>query len=487
MTVPPLPIQVGEIIAAKYEVLEILGVGGMGFVVAAWHPALKTKVALKFMRPDIAKIPEAMRRFKHEAQLMAGIQSIHAIKVHDVGVHGDLPYIMMEYLEGQTLAELLGARSQAGEGPLPAQRAVAYILQACEAIAEAHAAGIVHRDLKPANLFLTESKYGPLVKVCDFGIAKGRPGEETAMTSAGQFLGSPMYSAPEQLKSSAAVDARSDIWALGVILFELLAGVAPFRADDPFGVALLITTTRAPDLRATCQGLPPALGDVVARCLEPEPASRVQNVDELMRLLAPFAPAGANDAADRVWRRFSSRPPANEQPTEIAAEAPLVGSVGTVVATPDFRGAGAAIDFNPTSAAGTQPLGFATGSAAPSKRSPVFPILALGAAAIGIVGAGVGLGLRGASSSRVSVASSAAVHALTSAAEPNEPLKAAESRVVSARVDPESAPPGATSVAPKRPSLRPKPSVSAVLPVAPAASAPASVPPTAKTSDGLFK
>ncbi|HMA92739.1 MAG TPA: serine/threonine-protein kinase, partial [Polyangiaceae bacterium] len=227
----------GSILAGKFRVERVLGQGGMGVVVAATHLQLEQLVAIKFLLPEACAIPNAIARFMQEARAAAKIRSEHIGRVMDVATADDgTPYIVMEYLEGQDLAALLAARGQ-----LPVAEAVGYLLQACEAVSEAHSLGIVHRDLKPANLFLTHRGDGsPLVKVLDFGISKSlAEGSQNAnLTGTALIMGSPQYMSPEQVRSAKHVDTRTDIWSLGVIAHELLAGRPPFTADT--ATALLI-------------------------------------------------------------------------------------------------------------------------------------------------------------------------------------------------------------------------------------------------------
>ncbi|HEU4533508.1 MAG TPA: serine/threonine-protein kinase, partial [Polyangiaceae bacterium] len=193
------PVRPGDLLAGKYRVERVLGVGGMGVVVAARHEALRQRVALKFLLPELGVEHEAIERFAREARAMASLRGQHVTRVLDVGtLESGAPYFVMEYLEGEDLARACRRR-----GALPADEAVAYVLQACEALAEAHRAGLVHRDLKPANLFLTRGVDGaPFVKVLDFGVSKatsGTRGGATDLTATSALMGSPRYMAPEQL------------------------------------------------------------------------------------------------------------------------------------------------------------------------------------------------------------------------------------------------------------------------------------------------
>jgi len=317
-TPPPPPIAIGELVANKYRVERVLGRGGMGVVVAAMHEQLAQRVAIKMLLPEAEASPNALARFTREARAAATIRGEHVARVLDVGeLPGGAPYIVMEYLEGRDLAQTLTDR-----GTLPPEEAVSFVLQACEAIAEAHAAGIIHRDLKPSNLFVTAGPDGsPLVKVLDFGISKAllSGSAEGQLTTTSSFVGSPIYSPPEQLVRAHDVDGRADIWSLGTILFEVLAGRPPFVGDSVMHVASKIFNDAPTPLHELRPELSPDLCAVVMRCLRKLPEDRYPDVRALAQALAPFAPAHSV-SADRVARIVAASLP----PSQVTALADTV-------------------------------------------------------------------------------------------------------------------------------------------------------------------
>jgi serine/threonine-protein kinase len=291
----------GSIVGGKYEVLGLLGDGGMGFVVAARHLELGEVVALKFLRPEALKNPEVVARFAREARASAKIKSEYVARVFDVGTLPDgAPFIVMEHLEGEDLATLLEQR-----GALPVKVAVEYVMHVCEALAAAHALGIVHRDIKPENLFLARRTQGmDVVKVLDFGISKvaltgsafdtNLPLVRTLMP-----MGSPVYMSPEQIRASDDVDPRSDVWSLGCVLYELLTGATAFDAPSITQLSAIILEKNPTPMRHLVPELPPELEAVVSRCLQKDPAARYQSVAELAVALYPFAPRRARISAER--------------------------------------------------------------------------------------------------------------------------------------------------------------------------------------------
>jgi serine/threonine protein kinase len=297
----------GDVLAGKFRIERVLGVGGMGMVVSAMHLQLDERVAIKFLLPEALMNPEAVARFGREARAAVKIKSEHIARVTDVGaLETGAPYMVMELLRGRDLSDLLR-----DHGALPVPLAVEYVLQACEALAEAHALGIVHRDLKPANLFLTHRADGsPCVKVLDFGISKvTRPtgsGSDMGMTRTQSILGSPLYMSPEQMASARDVDQRTDIWAMGTVLFELLTGRVPFEAETMPQLCTLILHAEPPPPRSVRPDLPEGLEAVVLRCLRKDRAMRYQNVAELAFDLAGYAPDAGPRSAERISRVLNS-------------------------------------------------------------------------------------------------------------------------------------------------------------------------------------
>jgi serine/threonine-protein kinase len=293
----------GALVAGKYMVERLLAEGGIGVVVVARQLDLQRLVAIKHLRPRALANATLVERFQREARLAARLRSEHVVRVHDVGALPDVgPYMVMEYLEGSDLSRI------ARERTTPIAGVVDWMLQACEAIAEAHALGIVHRDLKPDNLFVARLAGGAsLLKVLDFGISKLMPGAEhldasSRPTEMGERFGTPVYMSPEQLRSAADVDPRTDLWSLGVVLFELLAGELPFAGESMAQLCTSILTARPKALRAIRPEVPPGLAKVVERCLQKDPARRYASVAELAIDLTPYG-SGATVVTRRPARR----------------------------------------------------------------------------------------------------------------------------------------------------------------------------------------
>jgi serine/threonine-protein kinase len=314
-------------IGGKYRIVRPLGRGGMGEVHLALHETLGHKVALKALLSKHARDEHAVRCFVREARLLARLESDHAPRVFDLGAMQDgRPFLVMEYLEGCDLSAFRGRA-------LPVPTAVDYVLQAIDAIAEAHARGMVHRDLKPANLFLhTRCDGRRLIKVLDFGLSKisGNP----TRTSSARIIGSPAYMSPEQLDSPGDVDARADIWSLGVVLYELLAGALPFDDRIPIRLLFRVMAGRYAPVRERRSEVPVDLEAIVHRCLALEPALRPPDVAELAASLAPFGSGRAHRSVRRAARLLSRSPapPSGLKKIAAASLVMLAGAAATVVA-----------------------------------------------------------------------------------------------------------------------------------------------------------
>jgi len=288
---------VGDVVAGKYCVESVLGFGGMAFVLSAKHVHLDEHFALKFLNRELLAQKPIVERFTREAKAACKIRSEHVARVYDVGLHEGAPFIVMEHLTGRDLAAVV-----MDGGALEIADAAEYAMQACVALAVAHSHGIVHRDIKPENLFLVEHEGMPIIKLLDFGISK------TALTGAdprsrltGQLtLGTPCYMSPEQIRSTASAEARSDQWSLGVVLYELLAGSEAFQAETITEVCAAVLETEPRPLAELRPDLPQALIDVVARCMAKDPEQRFGDVGELAAALLPFAPSRALVSAERA-------------------------------------------------------------------------------------------------------------------------------------------------------------------------------------------
>lgn len=289
-------IEPGSRFADRYIIERELGRGGMGAVILVKHPQLGKQFALKVMLPELAEDERLVERFLREGRATARLTSEHVARVFDAGRHpAGFPFLVMEYLQGKSLHEVLHRGTS-----LDIPTAVDLLLQACEGVAHAHAAGIVHRDLKPANLFLTTKADGaPCLKVLDFGIAK-EIGGASPMTATAESFGSPEYMSPEQVRAAKNVDPRSDVWSLGVVFFELLTRRVPFESASVFEVASLILSGAPHDLQALRPDAPRGLADVVARCFEKEPGRRWPDVSALAAALAPYGPPGSEARAATV-------------------------------------------------------------------------------------------------------------------------------------------------------------------------------------------
>jgi serine/threonine-protein kinase len=399
--------QPGEILAGKYRIERELGRGGMGVVIAAHHVHLDELVAIKFLLPEFARDADVVSRFMREGRASIKIRSEHVVKVFDVAtMPGGTPYMVMEYLDGMDLDAHV-----AKSGRLPIDVAVDYTLQAIEALAEAHSRGLVHRDLKPANLFLTRRADGTsCIKVLDFGITKVTgPEAGLGMTKTNAVMGSPRYMSPEQMRSTRAVDVRADIWALGIVLHEVLAGAPPFDATSMPELLVAILQDPPQPLSRLRPDVPAELERTVFRCLEKDPARRPANVAELAHALAPFGSASARGSAERVSRVLKVPDGAPAQSTGISAVAYTGMNVAPPVPTEAQAGFPAGSTSNAWGDTGQPPM-----------RSAKRLLVALTAAGVLVASLGTLLVVRArhASSKDVDPAASAAVSAPKRTASP---------------------------------------------------------------------
>lgn len=359
----------GDVLAGRYRIERLLGSGGMGVVAAAIHEVLHQRVAIKFLYPSATDDGSTLR-FIQEARAAATIHSEHAVGVMDVGaLDNGVPYMVLEYLEGNDLAEEVAAR-----GAIPVAQAVDWILQAGEALAEAHSIGIVHRDLKPSNLFLANKPDGSrILKVLDFGIAKKLGPDAILLTgtaASGKLLGTAAYMPPEQIRSPKTVDPRADLWALGVTLWELITGRRLFSGDSMGEILAAVLEQEAPPLRMMLPDAPAGLERVLAKCLARSRDDRYSTIAEFAAALAPFGSDAAPRSLDSI--RGVLRVPEAED--------------GQAPAGPAIEHAGGNLSTAQTLAAGS-PTGLAE-SPPPQKHSRLLWIGAAGIAMAGIAAAG---------------------------------------------------------------------------------------------------
>jgi len=309
-----LDLSEGQIVADKYRIDGVMGTGGMGVVVAATHVELDQRVAIKFLR-EIST--EALARFHREARLLVRLKSPHVAKVFDVGTLEDgSPFIVMEHLEGSDLSTVLGERKK-----LPHEEALDYVLQAGEAIAEAHALGMVHRDLKPVNLFLARGAGGrSSVKVLDFGISKIRDDRLGAdddttrgrdLTHEGAALGSPGYMSPEQMTSARDVDARADIFAVGAILYRLITGQPPYRGKTVVSLLTSMATEPVTPMKTLAPEIPTNLGTVIEQCLAQDREARWPTLAHLAHALSPFSSIQGRMSIEQILATLDFTVPTN--------------------------------------------------------------------------------------------------------------------------------------------------------------------------------
>jgi serine/threonine-protein kinase len=328
------PVKVGDIVNGKYLIEAVIGEGGVGIVIRAQNLELDERVALKFLRPEMLPHKEIVARFAREAKAASSIRSEYVAMVFDVGMMGNgTPYLVMEHLDGKDLSTVLQERGRLGP-----REAAEYAMQVCEALAVAHAKGVIHRDIKPDNLFVTTRSGMNLIKVLDFGISKtaltgSMFGSDLPVVKTVSLMGTPLYMSPEQVRSSQTVDERTDIWALGMVLYEALAGCSPFRATSITELCAEILEKPIPSITLQRNDLPPGLVHVLEKCLQKDPEHRYQNVAQLAMALMPYAPRRARLCVERAAQALmaagiieestiqltSTYPPANSSEPEISS------------------------------------------------------------------------------------------------------------------------------------------------------------------------
>ncbi len=435
-----LPFRVGELIAGKYRIDGTIGAGGMGVVLAATHLDLDRKVAVKLIRPELAADESIVERLLLEAKAAAKIRSRHVGTVLDVGRldsssgQAGAPYIVMEYLEGEDLGALLHRC-----GRLSALETTDLVMQACEALAEAHQASIVHRDLKPENLFIvTTPDGGRLLKILDFGIAKqlGDP-DRRALTNPSTAVGSPQYMSPEQMQAG-AVDTRADIWALGAILYEMLGGQPAFGGDTLPAVCAKVLGAQPDPLHQHLPDIAPRLEALVMRCLSKDPNKRFASIAELAAELHPFGSAAAHASFRRVYAiaTGSSVLPSGGQ-----------SSLGTTATTGPTLLADAGSAVNPAAGAATGPteagkstvkaVSMIAETSSPKKGSPLSFVVAIGA--VLVVGGGAAFWVTMQERDAARADDSAAPDPSVAAAEPTPPPAATDATGTAAQPTDETA------------------------------------------------
>jgi serine/threonine-protein kinase len=392
----PYP-QEGEVLDGKYRVEKLLGEGGMGAVAKATHLIRRAPVALKFMSPAVLALQGAVERFVNEGVAASQIDSDHVVKVFDVGrLPSGAPYLVMEFLPGQDLAQILEREG----GRLSIPRAVHFTIQILRALQTAHAAGIIHRDMKPSNCFVIDKDGEPdFVKLVDFGISKVRSddpeGKPANLTRTNSALGTPLYMSPEQARSPRDVDQRSDLYSVGAILYELLAGRTPYTSDTGEFTEILykIFTTEPEPLQNLRPDVPPELAAVVQRALTRDLNIRFATAVDFAEALAPFADERSANVISRLrGGRGRSIVPAPAAGALTPSRAPPVPNYGdaatanTFPGTPDMiRPAKVPTDIGVTRDAAT------TGAGTKAKKFPavagiaVVAVLALSAGTVVLV------------------------------------------------------------------------------------------------------
>ena len=462
--------------AGKYTVERILGQGGMGVVFEARHIRLGQRVAIKVLGSALREYPELVERFEREARAAGSLTSAHAVRVFDIDVTDDgTPFIVMELLAGRDLSTIVER-----DGPQPVARSVRWLIEACDAIAEAHRLGIIHRDLKPSNLFLTDVEGRQLVKVLDFGIAKRVSTQEAQITQAVAPLGTPQYMSPEQVRCAKDVDARTDVWSLGITLYEMVCGQTPFAHESASACIASIAADPVPHPRTFRPDLREAFCAVLMKALEKNAKDRYQSVNDLVKALAPFAledDEGDEQLVSAVRRAYvliENRVTPHDQPTLDAVQPSATSGGSTPSPAPSPSPSPVAIDMRPkleSRSDRTVPPAISLAHMAP-KRSKLRNALAMTtAAALGLAALVLtprcvtpaeesAHAVHGANATAALVAPAAPVVAPVVAAAAVEPATAAPetaANVAPSAVAPAAAPATVASPAPSVPAASPAP------------------------------
>ncbi len=425
----------------------------MGVVFEALHTRIKQRVAIKMLLPEVIELPDVVSRFEREARAAGQLRSENTTRVLDVDIsEGGLPYMVMEFLDGQDLGRVLETQ---GAQPIP--DSVDYVLQACNAMAEAHAAGIIHRDLKPSNLFVCGADHK--VKVLDFGISKLENDAEARVTATQAVVGTPLYMSPEQVRSAKHVDSRSDIWSLGIILYELLAGRTPFEGSTT-AAAAAICIDDPPPLSGFRQ-IPAELEAAILKALQKDPKNRFPNVQSLAIAIAPFG-------SGRVRAPGAPVAPVSNPSVAPATSSGAYASLGE---DRTLASSEPALPHSNTVKSNATMPGWTTRSGA--GRSKNLKWLAIGGVGVLVLGVGaVALGSRLMSSTPTRIPTSDTQHAAT----PATATAPATTPMPSASVSQEPAVPSTSVIS------RPAPSATAAHPRHPATATPPATAPTATPS-----
>jgi serine/threonine-protein kinase len=479
----PMP---GEVLDGKYRVEGIVGEGGMGAVAKATHLLRRAPVALKFMSGAVLSLPGAVERFVNEGVAASQIDSDHVVRIFDVGrLPSGAPYLVMEFLDGRDLGRVLEV-----EGPrLPVSRAVHFTVQILRALQTAHAAGIIHRDMKPSNCFIIERDGDPdFVKLVDFGISKVRSADETpapALTRTNSALGTPLYMSPEQARSPRDVDARTDLYSVGAILYEMLCARTPYTSETGEFTEILfkIFTTEPEPIRTLTPDVPDGLAAVVHRALQRDREARFASASEMAEALAPFADARSNDilARIRAARGRSLLPPGSRSLPPPSAAAPAVPPSSATPA--EARTQGQAGDARvPTHVGVTRE----SGSAPATSRTTL--AIAGGAALLLAAAGAVAIASRGGHPSSDAAAPGVPAASIATPAPPAPlapPAPTATLAATASAAPDESAPHPPASAAPSS-ELAPRP-VTHVVPIATAAASSSNAPPALPKQLGDLK